>query len=87
MRLVSPKRLSAFVGREPDKKMSARRLARSAGVHPSFINHLTSGRCRTAKPVTAERIAEALEIPLDVLFVPTVTSSTATREQSQRNVA
>lgn len=75
MRLISRERLAAFVGPEPDKKMSQRRLARYAGVHPSFINHLTSGRRKSCEPRTAELIAEALEVPLDVLFMPETASS------------
>lgn len=78
MRLISAERLRAFVGSEPDKKMSQRRLARYAGKHPSFINHLTSGRRRSCEPRTAELIAEALGVPLELLFVPeTASSSTA----------
>jgi transcriptional regulator with XRE-family HTH domain len=75
MRLISSERLRAFVGPEPDKKMSQRKLARYTSTNPSFINHLTSGRRSSCKPRTAELIAEALEVPLEVLFVPEVTSS------------
>lgn len=71
MRLISADRLRSFVGPEPEKKMSARRLARAIGVKsPSTIDHLLAGRMTTCKPVTAQRIAEALEVPLDILFVP-----------------
>lgn len=81
MELISPDRLRAFVGPEPGKKMSQRRLARCAGVHPSFINHLTSGRNKTCEPRTAELIAEALEIPLEILFVPSIaTTANAVRK-------
>lgn len=76
MRLVSPQRLRSFVGPEADKKMSGRKLARYADVHPSFVDHLLSGRRRSCTPKVAQRFAEALEVPLDVLFVPTVPSST-----------
>jgi len=75
MRLISADRLRAFVGPEPDKKMSQRRLARYADTHPSFINHLTSGRRKSCEPRTAELIAEALEVPLELLFVPERASS------------
>lgn len=70
MKLVSAERLRSFVGPEGDKKMSGRRLARSIGCHPSFIDHLLSGRRRSCEVVTARRIAEALEVPLEILFVP-----------------
>lgn len=70
MRLHSAERLRSFVGKPEDGcKMSQRRLARYAGVHPSFINHLTSGRRRSCDEKTARRIAEALEVPWDILFV------------------
>jgi len=68
MRLRSPQLLRAFVGPEPDKKMSGRKLARYIDKHPSFIDHLLTGRCRSCKPLTADRIAEALGVPTDVLF-------------------
>lgn len=80
MKLISADRLRAFVGPEPDKKMSGRRLARGIGKHPSYIDHLLQGRCTTANPVTAQRIAETLEVPLDLLFDP------KTSPNSSRNV-
>lgn len=74
MKLISAERLRSFVGPEPDKKMSGRRLARYIGCHPSFIDHLLSGRRRSCETVTAERIAEALEVPLQILFAPEIPS-------------
>lgn len=75
MRLHSAERLRAFVGPEPDKKVSQRKLARYVGVHESFINHLTSGRRRSCTPLVAERIAEVVGVPVDILFVPTAPSN------------
>lgn len=69
MRLHSTERLRAFVGPEPDKKVSQRKLARYVGVHESFINHLTSGRRRSCTTLVAERIAEVVGVPVDILFV------------------
>jgi len=69
MQLVSSERLRSFVGPEPGKKMSAVVLARYIDKHPSFINHLTSGRRTSCKPQTAVRIVEALGVPLEILFV------------------
>lgn len=83
MRLISPDRLRSFVGPEPSKKMSGRRLARYIEVHPSFIDHLLSGRRKSCNTRTGERIAEALDVPLDILFVPTAPSNTGqTAKQS-----
>lgn len=68
MKLRTSELLRAFVGPEPGKKMSARRLARYADVHPSFIDHLLAGRRKSCEPRTANRIAEALEVPVEVIF-------------------
>lgn len=85
MRLRSAEVLRAFVGPEPSKRMSGRKLARAAGVHPSFINHLTAGREDSCTPPTADRIADALGVPTDVLFEERVTS--AARHNGKRKGA
>lgn len=51
------------------RKISQRELAERAGVHPSFINHLTAGRSTTCKPDVADRIAEVLNTPVGLLFL------------------
>lgn len=84
MRLQSTERLRAFVGAEPDKKMSQRRLARYAGVTPGFINHLTSGRRSSCTTLVAQRIAEAIEVPLEILFVPETPSTGTTDAKHQK---
>jgi len=71
MKLVSADLLRAFVGPEQTKKISGRKLARAAGCHPSFIDHLLQGRRRSCTPVMAQRIAEVIGVPVEVLFVPT----------------
>lgn len=87
MRLHSAERLKAFVGSpESGAKMSQRRLARYIGKHPSFVNHLTSGRRKSCEPRTAELIAEALEVPLEILFVPEP-ASTGSASGKQKVVA
>lgn len=68
MKLKSPELLRAFVGPEDGKKMSARKLARYVDVHPSFIDHLLAARRRSCEPLTATRIAEALDVPVSILF-------------------
>lgn len=83
MRLTSSERLRSFIG--SGGRMSGRTLARCAGVHPSFINHLTAGRRRSCEPQTAQRIAEALGVPLDVLFDPEM--STVTHDADNRHAA
>lgn len=84
MQLVSAERLRSFVGPEPDKKMSAVLLARCIGKHPSFINHLTSGRRSSCKPLTAARIADTLEVPLSILFVVETASGGSTSGNQER---
>lgn len=68
MKLRSAELLKAFVGPEESKKLSARQLARAVDINPSFINHLTAGRKTSCLPETADRIAQALGVPTDVLF-------------------
>ncbi|QTF81752.1 helix-turn-helix DNA binding domain protein [Gordonia phage BeeGee] len=85
MKLRSPQLLKAFVGPEPDKKMSARQLARAIEKHPSFINHLTAGRSSSCTPKTADRIAGALGVPTDILFEERLTSTE--RSSDKENAA
>lgn len=78
MKLKSKDVLRAFVGdraKDPSKKMSGRRLAKFADVHPSFIDHLLAGRRSSCEPRTAELISEALGVPLEVLFDPVAPSA------------
>lgn len=81
MQLISAEALREFLvtkedivankkGRPVPQKMTQIGLAERIGVHPSFINHLTSGRRTSCTPFIAERIAEVLGIPVRVLFVP-----------------
>lgn len=87
MRLVSTQRLRSFIGPEKEKKMSGRKLARYANVHPSFIDHLLTGRRRSCTPKVATRIVEALEVPLDVLFVPEMPSSASQSDKGRKAAA
>lgn len=68
MKLRSAALLRAVVGPEPDKKMSGRQLARYVDKHPSFVDHLLSGRRASCTPKTADRIAQALGVPTEFLF-------------------
>lgn len=71
MRLTSPATLRALMGQ---RGFSNSRTARYSGCSPSFIAHLLVGRKTTCTPALAQRIAEALDVPLDILFVPTVST-------------
>ena len=96
MRLKSVDLLRAFVvtkedmeayraGKPIEPKMSQRHLAEKANVHPSFINHLTSGRKKSCEPHTAESIAEALGVPVSVIFLPA--EPTVKRQANHRKTA
>ena len=95
MRLVSKEALRACLLTQKDieahksgapipHKMTQRGLADRVGVHPSFINHLTSGRRRCCEPETAQRISEVLNIPLEVLFEPVAPSAKRQTTRQQR---
>lgn len=74
MTLTSTKTLRALMDQ---KDFSRRRLARYCGLAGSgMIDHLLAGRRTSCSPKLAERIAEALDVPLAVLFVPSVPSGT-----------
>ncbi len=73
MRLRSAATLTALMGQNA---MSMSRLGRYSKCSKSFIGHLTSGRKTTCTPELAARIAEALGVDLDVLFVPKVSGET-----------
>lgn len=83
MRLTSADTLRALMAQ---REFSVGRLARYAGCSKGFISHLTSGRRRTCTPQLAERIAEALDVPLPILFTPS-TSNGATQDGAQRSTA
>ena len=58
------------------KEFSRRRLARYCGLAgPGMIDHLVDGRKTSCTPQLAERIAEALDVPLTVLFTPSLSSA------------
>jgi transcriptional regulator with XRE-family HTH domain len=65
MRLRSRDTLRALMAQ---KGIGLDRLSRSVGCSRGFISHLTSGRRSSCKTLTAERIAETLDVPLDILF-------------------
>lgn len=71
MKLANANTLRALM---EQRGMGMGRLARYAGCSKGFISHLLSGRRSTCTPLLAERIAEALDVPLTVLFVPSVSS-------------
>lgn len=71
MKLTSADTLRALMAQ---RGLSYETLARYAGCSKSFVSHLTRGRKTTCTPALAERIAEALSVPLEILFVPSVSA-------------
>ena len=76
-----------LVDRMEDKRFSLDRLARYAGCSKGMVSHLTAGRRKTLSPVLAENIAEALDVPLSLLFVPRVSTETRRNENTMKTVA
>lgn len=65
-----------LVKRMEAKSFSARRLARYAECVPGTIDNLIAGRTQSLnKGRTAELICEALDVPMDLFFVPEKTST------------
>ena len=68
MKLQSPDLLRSLMEDER-RNFSMARLARYSGCSKSFISHLVAGRKSTCTPDLAHRIAEALDVPTELLFV------------------
>jgi len=75
MRLTSSDTLRALM---KQRGLGMGTLARYSGCSKGFISHLLSGRRSTCTPLLAARLAEALEVPMQLLFVPSL-SQTADR--------
>jgi transcriptional regulator with XRE-family HTH domain len=58
------------------------RLATYAVCSRAMVSHLTAGRKTSCSTELAQRIAEALSVPLEALFVPNVPS--ASRKPAHR---
>ena len=65
MKLRSADVLRAFM---KQKNFSMKRLALYSGCSKSFIGFLANGDKTSCTPALAKNIAEALDVPLDVLF-------------------
>ena len=73
MKLTSVDNLLGLMER---KDFTQARLARYAGVSRQFIWQVVTGKKSTMTPRVAENIAEALGVPVGMLFVPSVASKT-----------
>jgi transcriptional regulator with XRE-family HTH domain len=84
MRLTHPPTLKALIRQ---RGLSYSGLAGRVGCNKQFIGHLAVGRKAGATTELAQRIAEALEVPLDVLFVPAASTESGDNVHSSSNVA
>lgn len=82
MKLVARDSLNERMDR---KGWSNKRLAKYAEVSAGTIDNLTLGRTQSVnKGRTAELICEALDVPIDVYFVPDISSHTIQNVHLQR---
>lgn len=65
MRLRSPETLRALMHQSG---LSTRELAAVANCHNSFIDHLLHGRRDSCAEPLAAKLAEAVDVPVGVLF-------------------
>lgn len=69
------------------KHLSNADVALHAKVGRTFISALVVERRTSCTPETAERIAERLEVPLGVLFVPRTSATSGDSSKRERSVA
>jgi transcriptional regulator with XRE-family HTH domain len=67
MRLQSGATLQALI---EQRGLNQSRLAEAAGCSRSFISGLCSGQRKSCTDELASRIAEVVQVPVDVLFAP-----------------
>jgi transcriptional regulator with XRE-family HTH domain len=67
--------------------LSYRGLADRAGCSLSFISALANGRKTGVTPELAERISEALAIPVDLVFAPTESGESGSPIRPSRTAA
>lgn len=79
MRLTSGKILR---GQMDVKHLSNADVALSAGVGRTFISALVNERRTSCSPQVAERIAERLEVTLEVLFVPKASAASGSNDKA-----
>ncbi|WP_134741118.1 helix-turn-helix transcriptional regulator [Nocardioides sp. 503] len=66
MQLSSPEMLAATIRR---RGLSLSDLARQSGCSKSMVGHLVTGHKTACSPALAARIAAALDVPLELLFL------------------
>lgn len=66
------------------RQVSNEDVARAAGCGRTFISALVNGRRNSCKPATADRIARYLQVPLEVLFVPSASTTSGRDDYTHR---
>lgn len=84
MKLRSADTLRALMQQDD---FSLGRLARYADCSKGFISHLLSGRRTSCTPELAHNIAEALGVPLEILFEPKVSTSSIGNDRQRGSAA
>lgn len=84
MKIRSKDILIAFM---EDKNFSTQRLATYAGCSKSMVGHLRSGHKTSCTPRLAQRIAEALDVPLVALFDARTSAVSGENIKAQRTAA
>lgn len=75
----------ALADRMVRKDFSNRRLAKYAGCAPGTIDNLLRGTTQSlTKKIHAQRICEALDVPMDIFFVPNVPSAASHLDQQEK---
>lgn len=76
MRLISYQVLDQYMEFRDETNRS---LAAKAGISPATISHLRSGARNSCRPATARKIAFALQVLPESLFLPEVTTDSGSR--------
>lgn len=84
MRLTSGKILRGLMD---SKRLSNADVAKHANVGRTFISALVNERRFSCTPAVAELIAERLEVPLEVLFVPKISAGSGSSYKPKEKVA
>jgi transcriptional regulator with XRE-family HTH domain len=84
MKLTSKDTLRALM---KQRGLSYADVGRAAGCHKTMISALANGYRPSCTPKLAERIAQCLAVPLEVLFVPNASADSGHIVQRGRKVA
>jgi transcriptional regulator with XRE-family HTH domain len=85
MRVIDPKKILKLMAIQ---EVSARELAKAAGyASHSYIQRILRGEIKTVTPERAARIARFLQVGVDDLFMPRLSTDTSHNVQSHKTPA